>query len=60
MVESQELQDNPSWRMAVWALRRGYLGLAIAAAGLFVPLSGSSPWILAVGVIIWLAAAVVT
>ena len=46
--------------MAVWALRVGYFGLAVAIVGLIVMLSGSTPWVLAVGVIIWLAAAVVT
>jgi hypothetical protein len=46
--------------MAVWALRVGYLALAVAIAGLIVTLSGSTPWLLAVGVIIWLAAAAVT
>ena len=60
MDEPPELQDNGHWRMAVWALRVGYLGLAVGIAGLIVMLSGSTPWILAVGVIIWLAAAAVT
>ena len=46
--------------MAVWALRVGYFGLAVAIVGLIVMLSGSTPWVLAVGVIIWLATAVVT
>ena len=46
--------------MAVWALRVGYLGLIVGIAGLVVMLSGSTPWILAAGVIIWLAAAAVT
>ena len=46
--------------MAVWALRVGYLGLAVAIAGLIVLLSGSTPWVLAAGLIIWLAAAAVT
>jgi len=53
------LDDNRHWRMAVWALRVGYVGLAVALAGLIVLSLGSTPWILAVGVIIWLAAAVV-
>jgi transposase len=44
----------------VWALRVGYVGLAVAIAGLIVMSSGSTPWVLAVGVIIWLAAAAVT
>ena len=60
MNEPPELQFNGHWRMAVWALRAGYVGLAVAIAGLIVLLSGSTPWVLAVGVIIWLAAAVVT
>ena len=46
--------------MAVWALRVGYLGLIVGIAGLVVMLSGSTPWVLAAGVIIWLAAAAVT
>lgn len=46
--------------MAVWALRVGYFGLAIALTGLIVMLLGSTTWVLAVGVIIWLAAAAVT
>lgn len=44
----------------MWALRVGYLGLAAAVAGLLVMWSGSTAWILAVGVIIWVAAAAVT
>ncbi len=46
--------------MAVWALRVGYVGLAVAVAGLIVMSLGSTPWILAVGVFIWLAAVAVT
>ncbi len=46
--------------MAVWALRVGYLGLIVGIVGLIVLLSGSTPWILAVGALIWLAAAAVT
>jgi hypothetical protein len=60
MDEPPELQYNGHWRMAVWALRVGFVGLAVGIAGLIVMLSGSSRWLLAVGVIIWLAAAVVT
>ena len=46
--------------MAVWALRVGYVGLAIAIAGLIVMSLGSTPWVLAVGVFIWLAGGAVT
>ncbi len=60
MDEPSELQHNGHWRMAVWALRVGYVALAVALAGLIVVLSGSTPWVLAVGVIIWLAATAVT
>ncbi len=59
MDEPQELQDNGHWRMAVWALRVGFVGLAVALAGIIVMASGSTPWVLAVGVIIWLAVAIV-
>jgi hypothetical protein len=60
MNEPTELQRNGHWRMAVWALRVGYLGLGIAIAGLIVSLSGSTAWVLAVGVITWLVAAAFT
>jgi hypothetical protein len=60
MNEPPEIQYNGQWRMAVWALRVGYVGLAVAIAGLIVMSTGSSPWVLAIGVIIWLAAAAVT
>jgi hypothetical protein len=46
--------------MAVWALRVGYVGLAVGIAGLIVTSKGSTPWILGIGVVIWLAAAAVT
>ncbi len=46
--------------MAVWALRVGYVGLAVAIAGLAVMSVGTTTWVLAAGVIIWLAAAAVT
>jgi hypothetical protein len=60
MDEPAELQRNRHWRVAVWSLRVGYLGLAVGLVGLIVVFSGSTPRVLAVGVIIWLAAAVVT
>ena len=60
MVEPPELQYNGHWRLAVWALRVGYVGLAAAIAGLILMSLGSTPWVLAVGVLIWLAAAAVT
>jgi membrane protein YdbS with pleckstrin-like domain len=60
MDEPAELQHNRHWRLAVWALRVGYVGLVLAIGGLMVIFAGSTPWVLAVGVIIWLAAAVVT
>lgn len=60
MNEPAELQHNRHWRMAVWSLRVGFAGLAVALAGIIVVSSGSTPWILAVGVIVWVVAAVVT
>ena len=60
MDEPPELQHNGHWRTAVWALRVGYIGLAVAIAGLIVMLAGSTPWVLAVGVIIWLGTVPVT
>jgi hypothetical protein len=46
--------------MAVWALRVGYVGLVVALAGLVALAFGSTSWILASGVIIWLATVPVT
>jgi membrane protein YdbS with pleckstrin-like domain len=46
--------------MAVWALRVGYLGLAVIVADLVAMLAESTPWVLVAGVFIWLAAVVVT
>ena len=60
MEEHPELLDNGLWRMAVWALRVGYLGLALAVAGLVALAFGSTPWVLAGGVISWLATVPVT
>ncbi len=60
MDEPRELQHNGQWRMAVWALRVGYVGLVVAIAGLIAMSLGSTPRVLAVGVIIWLASAAVT
>jgi hypothetical protein len=59
MDDLSDLDSNGHWRMAVWALRVGYVGLAVAFVGLIVMSVGSTPWLLAVGVIVWLAAAVV-
>jgi len=60
MDEPEDLQYNGCWRTAVWALRVGFVGLAVAIAGLIAMSLGSTPWALAVGVIIWLASAAVT
>lgn len=60
MDEPAELQRNPHWRMAVWTLRLGFCALAVGLAGLVLYLAGSTPWVLAVGVIGWLAAAAAT
>jgi hypothetical protein len=60
MDEPAELQADGRWRMAVWALRMGGVGLAVGLAGLIVLLTGGTPWVLAAGVLVWLGAAVVT
>jgi hypothetical protein len=60
MDEPPDLQQNRHWRMAVRALRVGYAGLAIMVAGLIVVAFGSTPWLLAIGMFIWLPAAAVT
>jgi hypothetical protein len=58
--EPSELSGNRHWRMAVWSLRVGYLGLGLALVGLIVTLTGSTSWVLAAGVILWLATVAVT
>ena len=60
MEERPDLHDVGLWRMAVWALRVGYLGLVIAMAGLIGLAFGSTPWVLACGVIVWIATVPVT
>jgi hypothetical protein len=60
MNSPPELQNNRHWRMAVWSLRAGYFALAIAIVGVIVVLVGSTPWVVAVGVIMWLVAAAIT
>jgi hypothetical protein len=60
MDEPPELRRNGHWRMAVWALRVGYLALVVVIAGVIVLSSGSTPWVLATGVIMWLAVVAVT
>ncbi len=60
MEERPKLNRNGLWRVAVWALRVGYLGLAVAIAGLVALAFGSTPWVLACGVVIWLATVPVT
>ena len=60
MNEPPGLRENRHWRSAVWALRVGYVALAVGIVGIILMESGSTPWILAVGVIIWLVAAFVT
>ena len=59
MDEPSELRDNQNWRRAVWALRVGYGGLVIVVAGLILLATGSTPWVLAIGVVTWLACAAV-
>jgi small-conductance mechanosensitive channel len=60
MGDTSGLQRNWHWRMAVWALRVGYVGLVVALAGFVALALGSTSWILASGVIIWLATVPVT
>jgi hypothetical protein len=60
MDEPTELQHNKHWRMAVWALRAGYVWLAIIITGLILMTAGSTPWVLAVGVLLWLTVAAIT
>jgi hypothetical protein len=59
MDEPIGLQGNLHWTMAVWALRVGFLAIATIVIGLIVLASGGTPWVLAAGVIAWLACAVV-
>lgn len=60
MDEPEQLQRDGHWRVAVWALRLGYVGLAIAISGLITLAFGSTPWILASGMFNWLATVPVT
>ena len=59
MDEPTELQRNGHWKMAVWALRVGFLAVATILVGVVVLATGGTPWVLAAGVILWLACAAV-
>ena len=54
------MRHNRHWRMAVWTLRVGYVGLAVALAGLVVMALGGTLWFLLIGVLVWLACAPIT
>lgn len=58
--EPQGLQHDGHWRLAVWALRLGYVGLVVAISGLIALAFGSTPSVLAGGMIVWLATVPVT
>jgi hypothetical protein len=58
MDEPIAMQKNGHWKMAVWALRMGLLAITTIVVGLIVLSSGGTPWVLAVGVMCWLACAV--
>ena len=60
MNEPVELRDGRDWRMAVWALRLGYVALAVTVVGVVVVASGSTRWVLVIGAVSWLVAAAVT
>jgi hypothetical protein len=58
--ESVGLRRNRHWRAAVWSLRVGFCALGVVLIGLIVIAIDSDPWILAIGVIAWLVAAITT
>lgn len=60
MDRSPQLRGNRHWRTAVVALRVGYAALAVVAIGLVLVATGSTPWVLAIGMAIWLVAAIIT
>jgi hypothetical protein len=59
MDEPTTLESNGHWKMAVWGLRVGFVAIATILVGVIVLSSGGTPWVLAAGVIFWLACAVV-
>ena len=54
---TEALRASRAWHQAVVALRIGYGALGLAALGVLVLTRGLTPWILAAGVLAWLAAA---
>jgi hypothetical protein len=60
MGQTAALEQNPRWRVAIWSLRVGYAGLVVVCAGLIALAAGSTPWVLAAGMFIWLPAAIIT
>ena len=59
MDEHTELQRNGHWKMAVWVLRVVFVAVITILVGVIVLSSGGTPWVLAAGMIFWLACAVV-
>jgi hypothetical protein len=57
MDATRALRTSRDWARAVVALRVGYGALAVVAVGLFAVATGRTPWILAVGMVCWLACA---
>ena len=55
--ESWPTAAERHWRISVWALRVGYVALAMAAVGLLLLALGETPWLLAAGVVAWLMCA---
>ena len=57
MDGTRGLRTSRHWARAVVALRVGYGALAVVAVGLLAVATGRTPWILAVGMVCWLACA---
>jgi hypothetical protein len=55
-----DLHHSSLWQLAVWSLRVGYVGLVVALAGLVALAFGTTKWVLAAGVIVWLVTVPIT
>jgi hypothetical protein len=60
MDQRDALQHLTLWRTAVWSLRVAYVALVVVIIGIVLKASDATSAVLALGVAVWLVAAVTT
>lgn len=60
MDQHERLRQSPMWKRAVLALRCGYGALVVVVVGLVMNAVTGTPVVLAVGLVLWILAAITT